>query len=487
MKQCLTGRSRGQTWAYCSYRKKTAKLELVLSARRITSLRIVLWGLFNGLKKLSIGLVASRLSNRVKFSLLSRAKKFYTEVESMSSQAKREYLFAIVTRYRDATKDEKTRILDEFCKVCSYTRKHAIWLLSLRDNTAQLVKRERKKKYPESVLLPHVKYLWFAMEQVSAKRMKKAFCIWLPAYRENEVTLQIKSLLEKMSVSTLDRLLSKIRSQLRTGKGLGGTRPAKYFQNIIPLRTLDELIDRPGHVQADTVLHCGSNLLGQFAHTLCMTDIDSTWTEARAMELKSAKIVVKTIQEIEDELPFPILSMNTDCGNEFLNHQVHAFCRDYKGRSIKFTRSRPYKKNDNCYIEQKNFTHVREVFGYERIDGQYFVALMNEIYTQYWLPLQNFFIPNFKLQQKIRVGSRIKKFYGEPKTAYERLIESTHLSDYRKRKLKERYEQLDPFVLSAGLKSKLAHFASVLKQSKIGAIHVQYPSNPSAPYGSIPK
>lgn len=389
----------------------------------------------------------------------------------MSNQAKREYLFAIVARYQAAGKVEKTWILNEFCNVCGYGRKYAITLLSGGLQLALRSKRERKKKYPDELLLPHIKFLWFTMEQVSARRVKKAFAVWLPRYQQNNVTLQVKTLLAEMSVSTLDRLLSKLRIQQKAGKGLSGTRPGKYFQNIIPLRTLDELIDRPGHVQADTVLHCGTSMFGQFAHTLCMTDIDSTWTEARAMELKSAKEVVKNTRKIEDNLPFPILSMNTDCGNEFLNHHVNAFCRDYKGRTIKFTRSRPYKKNDNCYIEQKNFTHVREVFGYERIDGSYLVGLMNEIYTQYWLPLQNFFIPNFKLEEKIRIGARIKKRYGEPKTAYERLIGSKHLSEYRKQKLQEHYNQLDPFVLSAGLKSKLQEFSYRLKQSKIGAIH----------------
>lgn len=403
----------------------------------------------------------------------------------MSNQAKREYLLAIVARYRAAGKDEKSKILDEFCKVCNYGRKYSIWLLSRGPQELGSVKRERKKKYSDVLLLPHIKFLWFAMEQVSAKRMKKALAVWLPRYQQNDVTVQVKLLLQEMSVSTLDRLLSKLRVQLKASNGLSGTRASgKYFQSIIPLRTLDELIDRPGHVQADTVLHCGTNLIGQFAHTLCMTDIDSTWTEARSMELKNAKLVVKTIRDIEESLPFPILSMNTDCGNEFLNHHVNAFCRDYKGRSIKFTRSRPYKKNDNCYIEQKNFTHVREVFGYERIDGAQLVGLMNEIYTQYWLPLQNFFIPNFKLEEKVRIGARIKKKYGEPKTAYERLMASTHLSDYRKQKLEERYKQLDPFVLSAGLKTKLHEFSLVLKQSKIGAIHdVQNPHL----LGSIPK
>ncbi len=419
------------------------------------------------MKYLSVDLVASTLSNRVKFSLFARIKSIYTEVELMSNQAKREYLLAILSRYRAAGKVEKTKILDEFCKVCRYGRKYAIWLLSKGLEESFALKRIRKKKYSDELLLPHVKFLWFSMGQVSARRMKKAFLIWLPRYNQNEVNLQVKALLDEMSVSTLDRLISKLRTQLSAGKGLSGTRRGS-FQSIIPLRTLDELIDRPGHVQADTVLHCGTTLLGNYANTLCMTDIDSTWTEARAIEFKTAKEMVKTIREIEDNLPFPILSMNTDCGYEFLNRPVNDYCRDYKGRTIKFTRSRPYKKNDNCYIEQKNFTHVREIFGYERIDGAYLVGLMNEIYTQYWLPLQNFFIPNFKLEEKIRIGAKIKKRYGQPKTAYERLMESKHLSEYRKQKLLQRYEQLDPFVLSAGLKYKLAEFTRKYKQSKIG-------------------
>lgn len=390
----------------------------------------------------------------------------------MSNQAKREYLLAIVARYRMASKEEKTKVLDEFCKVCGYERKYAIWLLSTDPKAPSSGPRKRKKKYPEDLLLPHVKFLWFSMAQISARRMKKAFLVWLPRYQQNNVTIQVKRLLEEISVSTLDRLLSKLRAGLEVSNGLSGTRRAgQYFQRIIPLRTLDELIDRPGHVQADTVLHCGSSIAGQFAHTLCMTDIDSTWTEARAMEFKSPDEVVKVLRSIEENLPFAILSMNTDCGVEFLNHHVNNYCLNHVGRTIKFTRSRPYKKNDNCYIEQKNFTHVREVFGYERIDKAHLVVLMNEIYTQYWLPLQNFFIPNFKLEEKVRIGARIKKRYGPPKTAYERLIESKHLSELRKLRLKKRYEQLDPFVLSAALKSKLSQFSSILKQSKLGAIY----------------
>lgn len=167
---------------------------------------------------MSEGLVASTISNRVKFSMLSAAKRFYTEVVLMSNQARREYLIAIIDRYQRAGKAEKTKILDEFCKVCGYGRKYAIWLLSNDQIEKKLSARRRVKKYPEELLLPHVKFLWFALEQVSARRMKKAFEVWLPRYKQNEVTPQIKYLLSTMSASTLDRLISKLRVQMHAKK-----------------------------------------------------------------------------------------------------------------------------------------------------------------------------------------------------------------------------------------------------------------------------
>jgi hypothetical protein len=298
--------------------------------------------------------------------------------------------------------------------------------------------------------------------------MKEAYRTWLPNYHQNGVTPQIKALLEKMSVSTLERVLKKFRTGHQANKGLGGTKPAKFFQTLIPLRTLDAEIDRPGHTQADTVAHCGTTLLGEFANSLTVTDIDSTWTEARALYCKESGTIVKTLKAIEEALPFAILSFNTDCGSEFLNKAVVDFCYNYKGRTINFTRSRPYKKNDNCYVEQKNYTHVREVFGYERIEDENLIALMNEIYVDYWLPLHNFFIPTFKIQEKVRIGSKIKKLYGKPKTPYERLMSSKNLSERRKEQLSKRFEQYNPFDLSEGLQKKIHLFTQTLKQSKLG-------------------
>lgn len=390
----------------------------------------------------------------------------------MSNQAKREYLNAIIERYKASAKREKTKILDEFCAVCDYTRPHAKALLTGKYLPKAGRRTGRPRRYQPELLYPHIRFLWMRMHQISARRMKEAYRTWLPNYNQNEVTPQIKAMLTKMSVSTLERILKKFRTQYKAKKGLGGTKPAKFFQALIPRRTLDAEIDRPGHIQADTVAHCGTTLLGDFANSLTVTDIDSTWTEARALMCKEAGTVVKTLNEIEDALPFPILSFNTDCGSEFLNKAVVNFCYNYKGRTINFTRSRPYKKNDNCYIEQKNYTHVREVFGYERIESPELIALMNEIYIEYWLPLHNFFYPNIQNPRKSSDWTE-KKIYGKPKAPYERLMSSQHLSEKRKEVLRKRFNQYNPFDLSDKLQKKVHLFTQALKQSKMGESHAE--------------
>lgn len=161
------------------------------------------------------------------------------------------------------------------------------------------------------------------------------------------------------------------------------------------------------------------------------------------------------------------MAINVDSGSEFLNWEMINFTRSKK---IAFTRSRPYKKNDNCWVEQKNYTHVRELFGYDRITEEYLVALMNEIYKNYWNPLQNYFLPTFKLKEKIRIGSRIQKKYDKPKTPYQRLMDCSHLTEEQKGRLKQRKKELDPFKLERGLEANLKTFFTLLKQSKIKAI-----------------
>ena len=274
-----------------------------------------------------------------------------------------------------------------------------------------------------------------------------------------------------MSVSTLERILGRFRRDLKAGKGLSLTglgSPSRYMKNQVPLNTFDAPIDRPGFFQSDTVGHCGTDVSGQFANSITLTDIDSTWTENRAIFSKKAHGVRREFANLDQTLPFDILAVNVDNGSEFLNTQMVNFMRRENGKkSIQFTRSRAYKKNDNCYVEQKNFTHVRELFGYDRIDDPALVPLMNDIYKTCWNPLQNFFIPTFKLKEKIRIGARIVKKYDKPITPYERLMRSPHLSDERKEKLKQMKLNLNPFDLKKDLENKLKDFFETLRKSKI--------------------
>ena len=182
------------------------------------------------------------------------------------------------------------------------------------------------------------------------------------------------------------------------------------------------------------------------------------------MFTKKGPEVRKQLNSIQRELPFQLLGMNSDSGSEFLNKEVHQFTVH---SNIHFTRSRPYKKNDNCYVEQKNFTHVRELFGYERLDRPELVDLMNDIYMNYWCPLQNFFLPTFKLKEKIRVGAKIKKKYDEPKTPYKRVIESGVLKNHEIEALLTHKAQLNPFELKRGLEMRLKEFFEIVRQENI--------------------
>jgi len=267
-------------------------------------------------------------------------------------------------------------------------------------------------------LLPHLRSLWIAMERISGERMRAALPEWLKFYRPESFDLNKRYLLLGMSASTIERFLKRLRGEERAGKGLSATRsPSRYMKYKVPLSTLDQKITRPGHMQADTVAHCGTSLEGAFANSLTVTDVFSGWTENRAMFTKSAREVREKFVDIKRGLPFEMLAVNVDNGSEFLNNQVIEFMntRGNGGTTVHFTRSRAYKKNDNCYVEQKNYTHVRELFGYDRVTQEESVFIMNDIYVNTWNPLQNFFIPSYGLKEKTRVGSRIVKKYDLPK------------------------------------------------------------------------
>lgn len=267
-----------------------------------------------------------------------------------------------------------------------------------------------------------------------------------------------------MSASTINRYLREIRQSEEVIKGLSTTCPARHMKNKVPINTLDSKIKKPGYTQTDTVAHCGDSAKGPFISSLTVTDIYTTWTENRAIFTKRGAEVKKQFSEIEKALPFRLIAINSDSGSEFLNKNMLQFTK--YGSRIQFTRSRPYKKNDNCYVEQKNFTHVRELFGYERLEDAELVPLMNDIY-KIWNDYQNFFMPTFKLKEKIRIGSRVKKKYDSPKTPYQRLLNSDVLTEQEQTQLRDKKLNLNPFELKKNLEMKLQEFFELVRKKNI--------------------
>jgi hypothetical protein len=298
------------------------------------------------------------------------------------------------------------------------------------------------------------------MNRMCAKKMVVALPLWLPFYKA--IDAEIKKLLLVISASTIDRLLRPYKEQWRRGLS---TTQASALKSRIPIQLLDHNVNEPGFTEADTVSHCGESADGKFASTLTVTDLFSGWTENRATMTKKADVIVEQMKRVRSVLPFELLGLATDNGVEFLNEEMLAYAKQ-QPNGFMFVRRRAYKKNDNAHVEQKNFTHVRELFGYERVDEMQIVLLMNEIYQAYWNPLWNYFTPMMKLVKKERVRSKIKKTYDDPKTPYQRLLECERLTMQEKRKLKEAYAAKNPFLLKQELDRKLKIFHQLVEQKK---------------------
>lgn len=345
-------------------------------------------------------------------------------------------------------------MLDELCKDYGYERKYAIKLLggSLPLPTG------RKKPGPQaqySVIEPVVRTIWLAAEQPCGKRLKPALLLWLPHYEKHHGALKSRQreLMKNISAATLDRLLAPARAVHPT-RGLTGTRPGSLLRTEIPIRTDNWDINRPGYLEADTVAHCGSSLAGNFIWSAIFTDIFSAWTEGRAVWNKGAAGVVAAVESVESHLPFPLLGFDSDNGSEFLNHHLkdHFALRQ---KPVGFTRSRPYHKDDNAHVEQKNWMWPRQLLGYGRLENAALVEPINQLYQEAWGPLMNFFLPSLKLESKWREGSHWRKSYEPAQTAYQRLMTTRGLSGKARRTLRDRYESLDPFALKQEVERRL--------------------------------
>jgi hypothetical protein len=327
----------------------------------------------------------------------------------------------------------------------------------------------RKKLYNPVRLSEPLKQIWLASDQMCGARLKAALPLWLPFFVMNPpLNDEDKLQLLTMSERTINRLLKPFRA--RYPKRLGGTKPGSLLKNQIAVKTdqWDEKV--PGFVEGDTVAHCGTSLLGYFVWSLTLTDIYSGWTENRAVWNKGADGVLKQIASIEEVLPFELLGFDSDNGSEFLNwHLLRYFQK--REKTLQFTRSRPYHKGDNAHVEQKNWTHVRQIFGYERFSNPILVNLMNDLYKNELSLLHNYFYPAMKIQNKFRFGAKLKKFYDKPQTPYQRILKSERISAEKKEQLIKTFEQLNPFELRRNIQKKLKiifQFVGVNLKKKVG-------------------
>ena len=371
----------------------------------------------------------------------------------MGTNSRREYLAAVWARYQRVGRQFKAKILDEFCQVCGYHRKHAIRLL--RRPRPPVRRRRGPLRHYDGAVQALLKTLWFAMDQPCSKRMQAALPLWLPYYEQQEgaLLLPLRAKLLAVSPATIDRLLRPTRRRHRR-HGLCGTKPGSLLKHQIPIRTDNDDVEQPGYLEADAVAHCGESLAGNFVWSLTFTDVFSQWTENRAVWNKGAHAVLTRAQEVEAELPFPIRGFDVDNGAEFLNHHLWRYFLD-RPEPVGFARSRPYHKDDQAHVEQKNWTHVRQLLGYDRFEKAELVALINDLYRNAWDPFHNFFCPSMKLRAKKRIRSRIIKKYDVPQTPYQRLLAAPQLSDTQKDQLCQRFAQLNPFQLKKDIDRKL--------------------------------
>lgn len=374
----------------------------------------------------------------------------------MSQKSKSELLEVVRPRYLKANKFEKQKILDEFTSAAGYHRKHAIRVLKNKRQVQNHLKGKSKtyKTIYRGEVVDALEQIWEIYGQICSKRLQP----FLPAAikvlercKEIEITKDTKELLLKISSASIDRCLRPIR--IKSPHGLSATKPGSLLKNLIPVRTFTEWDEeRPGFMEIDLVAHCGNTTEGQYLNTLTCTDISTGWTDVTGLLYRSQETVSKAIHCMRQRLPFALLGIDSDNGSEFINDLLYRYCLDEK---ITFTRSRPYKKNDQAHVEQKNWSVVRHTVGYDRWETEQELVLLESIYDDLRLYI-NFCQPSFKLIAKERIGNRTIKRYDTAKTPYQRILERKDISLQTKARLTNIYVTLNPAELRRQIDLKTA-------------------------------
>lgn len=359
----------------------------------------------------------------------------------LTNKSKGELVETLHPRYLKADKGEKQRILDEFVAATGYHRKYATRLLKHGRVRRAWDKRGRKRVYTGEVISALVT-VWEVCDCICGKRLQP-FLPEIVAVLEREGELQLapesKRLLLQMSAATIDRRLARHRQQRRPDRST--TKPGTLLKQAIAVRTFADWDDaRPGFVEIDLVAHCGDSTAGTYLNTLTVVDVTTGWTECLSLAHRSQAEVSAAIHRLRQRLPFALLGIDSDNDSAFINDTLYRYCLQ---EELTFTRSRPYKKNDQAHVEQKNWSVVRRLIGYQRYESAEALALLETIYLD-WRRYVNFFLPVLKLVDKQRVGSKVHKKYDVARTPYQRVLESPQVAEEDKQRLRQRYATLNP-------------------------------------------
>lgn len=368
-------------------------------------------------------------------------------------------LLASRRRYASATREEKTKLLDEFCKVTHYHRKYAIALLNQPAEEPQDQRPRRRGKTYSPAALRVVEAIWKAAGCPWSVRLKALLPLWLPWARTHlkRISPEIERQVLAISARQIDRRLA---SKKRRGKRrlYARTKPGTLLKHQIPVQAQSWDGTEPGYVEIDLVSHSGPSASGEFVYSLNVTDLCSGWCETRAILGRGEEGVVAGLEEIRCSLPFELQGIHSDNGSEFINHHLFSYCQEH---DITFTRGRPYKKDDNAHIEQKNWTHVRQIFGWDRHDTADAAAAMNELYGDGLRVMMNWFQPSVKLVKRRRVGARVTRVYDHARTPLDRLVawyEGQSRPPSLSALLKER-DRTNPFELAETNERKLGQLS----------------------------
>ncbi len=370
----------------------------------------------------------------------------------MSRKSKHEYFQVMYERYHQASAADRSYLLDELCRVCGWHRKHVI-----RKLNQPLRERRPRRPAPRGLTyspttLSILAAVWKAAGYPWSARLKALLPVWLPWIRKHfRLTPDLEHQLLSISPRQIDRRLASQKRKIRH-RLYGRTKPGTLLKHQIPIRTTHWDVTLPGWVEVDLVSHSGDSASGEFIFSLNLTDILTGWVETRAVMGKGQRGILAALEEMAAALPFELKGIDSDNGGEFINaHLVH-FCQQHQ---IEFTRGRPYKKDDNAHIEQKNWTHVRKVLGWERYDTPRALKAINAFYRGPWSTMMNLFQPSIKLKRKVRKGARLIRRYDQPQTPLDRLIASGQGKADPVSRLQRERARCDPFALAEEIDCRL--------------------------------